>query len=271
MLNLLRFFAKNLPFFTWLLLALVSSVLLFQRNPYQRSVWFGSANAVCGSLYEMSSNVTGYFGLRQINEDLLVRIGNIEEENLMLRQQLQRYADADSVLLVPRQYNYQIAHVINNSITSAENYLTLDKGENDGVRVGMSVADQNGAIGIVSKVSSRFSQVISVLNPKLRLSVCLKETDTFGSLVWDGKDPAYAWLEDLPRNVRFQEGDTVITTGYGSSFPRGINVGRVVSAKDASDNNFLSFRIELFTHFDCIHDVLVIDNRLRDEELQINQ
>lgn len=268
--NLFRFFAKNLPFFTWLLLAIVSMVLLFQRNPYQRSVWLGSANAVSASVYNTANEVTGYFGLREINEDLLERIGKIEEENLRLRQLLQDKADIDSVLNCPRQYEYTVAHVVNNSIRQAENYLTLDKGSEDGVLVGMAVADQNGVIGLVSKVSSHFSQVISVLNPKLKLSVCLKDSESVGSLIWDGEDPRFAWLEDLPRNVRYNEGDTVCTTGYGGSFPRGILVGRVVSAKDASDNNFLSFRVELFTHFDRINDVHVIFNNKREEQLKMD-
>lgn len=270
MLNLFRFLAKNLPFFSWLVLAIVSMVLLFNRNPYQRSVWLGSANAVCGSVYNTANEVTGYFGLREINEDLLERMGVIEEENLRLRQLLQEVADADSLLNSECQYDYTIAHVVSNTIIQAENYLTLDKGENDGVKVGMAVADHNGVVGLVSKVSGHFSQVISVLNPKLKLSVCLKDSESVGSLIWDGADPRFAWLEDLPRNVRYNEGDTVCTTGYGGSFPRGILVGRVVSAKDASDNNFLSFKIELFTHFDRINDVHLIWNNKRDEQLEIS-
>lgn len=269
--NLIHFFAKNSPFFTWLFLVIISIVLLCQTNPYHRSVWFGSANAVMGSVYDVQSNVTGYFGLREINEDLLVRTGQLESENLRLKQQLQAYKDqmmldSDTV----KQYDYMIAHVVGNSITQAENYITLDKGTRHGLRQDLGVADQNGVIGIISKVSENYSLVISVLNPKLRLSVMIKDTESMGSLVWDGSDSRFALLEDLPRNIKFENGDTIVTTGFTTSFPRNVPVGRI---KESFDNggNFLTLKVELFSDFSRLNDVHVIINHNQDEQLELEK
>ena len=258
--NLLRFFTRNGPFFTWLVLAVLSLLLFVQRNPYQRSVWFGSANRVSGEVYAWSNSVSGYFGLRAINEDLLVRLGKLEEENLLLRQQIRNHIDLDSALLAPVPYRFVVAHVVQNSIIQAENYLTIDKGTEDGIQVGMGVADHNGIVGQVAKTSNHFSLVISVLNPLLQTSSCLKNSESIGSLVWDGANPLYARLNNVPRNVPFEIGDTVITTGFSNAFPRGVPVGRIYEEVPAADNNFLSFRVELFTHFDRINNVHVITN-----------
>lgn len=264
--NLLNFFAKNSPFFLWLFLAIISIVLLCQNNPYHRSVWFGSANAVVGSVYDFQSNVTGYIGLRDINEDLLNRTGQLEAENLYLRQQLMKYEDEEKYRQdTVTQYEYMMAHVVGNSIIQAENYITLDKGALDGVQQDLGVADQNGVVGIVSKVSDHYSLVISVLNPKLRLSVMLKNTESFGSLVWDGSDHRYAILEDLPRSVKFEIGDTIVTTGYTTSFPKNVPVGRVAESYDRG-SSFLELRIELFTDFNRINDVHVIKNSMQAEQ-----
>lgn len=252
---------------TWIVLSIVSIVLLSRNNPYQRSIVLGSANQVIGTCYETSNMVTGYFGLRDINEDLLLRTGQLEEENLHLRQLLRSYEDQEYLLKdTVTHYHYAMAHVVNNSITQAENYITLDKGSLDGIRPNLGVADQNGVVGIIAQVSDHFSVVLSVLNPKLGLSVMLKNTEHFGSLVWDGTDSRYALLKDLPRNVKFAEGDTVVTTGYSTSFPYGVPVGRVVESSDAADNNFLTLRISLFTDFDKINDVHVIFNDMQDEQ-----
>ncbi len=269
--NLIHFFAKNSPFFTWLVLAILSIVLLCQTNPYHRSIWFGSANAVAGGVYDLQSNVTGYFNLRAINEDLLVRTGQLESENLRLQQQLQYYQDqiataSDTI----RQYDYTIAHVVGNTITQAENYITLDKGSRQGLRQDYGVADQNGVIGIISKVSENYSLVISVLNPKLRLSVMIKNTESMGSLVWDGVDPRYALLEDLPRNVKFETGDTIVTTGFTTSFPKNVPVGRVSKSFD-NGGNFLTLKVELFSDFDRLNDVHVIINHKQEEQLEIEK
>lgn len=264
--NLLNFFAKNSPFFLWLFLAIISIVLLCQNNPYHRSIWFGSANAVVGSVYDFQSNVTGYIGLRDINEDLLNRTGQLEAENLYLRQQLMKYEDEEKHRQdTVTQYEYMMAHVVGNSIIQAENYITLDKGALDGVQQDLGVADQNGVVGIVSKVSDHYSLVISVLNPKLRLSVMIKNTESFGSLVWDGSDHRFAILEDLPRSVKFELGDTIVTTGYTTSFPKNVPVGRVAESFDKG-GSFLELRIELFTDFNRINDVHVIKNSMQEEQ-----
>ena len=269
--NLIRFITKNSPWFTWLFLAILSIVLLCQTNPYHRSIWFGSANFITANIYDAQSSVTSYFGLRQANDEMLETMGLLQAENQSLRQQLQAFQDQDFHRLdsAKHQYRYLIAHVVGNSINQAENYITLDKGVADGVHQDLGVTDQNGVIGIVAKVSQHYSLVLSVLNPKLRLSVMLKNTEAFGSLVWDGKDSRYAIFEDLPRNVDYSNGDTVVTTGYTSSFPKNIPVGRIVDTFDGG-GSFLTLHVELFSNFNRLNAVHVIFNEEQEErdELQ---
>lgn len=271
--NLVRFFVKFGSFFTWLILTIVSIILLCQQNPYHRSVWLGSANVVCGSFFETANKVTGYFSLRTINDDLLARTGMLEAENIRLKQILRQYEDVEMLANdTISKYSYRIAHVVSNSINLAENYITLDKGSDDGIRQDMGVADQNGVVGIVSKVSSHYSLVISLLNPNLRLSVGLKDNESYGSLWWDGKSPSHALLEDLPRTVKFEKGDTVVTTSYSTSFPEGIPVGTVVDSYDqAENNNFLTLRVKLFTDFNRINAVHVIENIDSEERDELTQ
>lgn len=266
--NLFRFFARHNAFLTWLLLAAASFFLLVSQNPYQRSVWLSSANVVTGSVHTFVNNFTGYFGLREINEDLLARNGELEAENLALREQLRDLSDgADAAALAgSHSYDFTVAHVVNNSITHAHNFITLDKGEADGLRADLGVADHNGIVGVISATSEHFALVISVLNPMLRLSAKLQDSEFFGSLVWDGNDSRYVLLQDLPRNLSYQLGDTVVTTGFSSSFPEGVPVGRAVEILPQSNNNFITLRVELFTDFGRLGDVHVIHNALQEEQ-----
>lgn len=266
MLNLIRFFFRNGPFFVWLILTIVSFILLVQHNPYQRSVWMGSANYISGSFYKVSDNVSSYFGLRQINSEQLSHIAELENEVLRLKHLVRNYEDFQSLITdTVSNYRYTIAHVVANSTNKVENFLTLDKGYEDGIRQDQGVADHNGVVGIVSKVSAHYALVISLLNPNLRLSVSLKNEESYGSLWWDGNDPRYALLEDLPRTVQFEKGDTVVTTSYSSSFPAGVPVGMVEESFETDNNNFLTLRIRLFADFRSIQDVHVIDNLDADE------
>lgn len=266
MYSLFRFLQRNSAFLTWLVLAAASVILLSQGNPYHRSLWMGSANQVVGSLYESMSMFRGYFGLRETNEELLRSMGVLESENQRLRSMIAQYEDQRlQPVDTSSQYHFSIAHVVGNSIAQAENYITLDRGHLDSVKVNLGVADHNGVVGIVAAVSDHYALVISLLNPKLRISVKLKDYESFGSLVWDGKSCEYATLADLPRSVQYAPGDTVVTSGYSGSFPKGLPVGTVTEALDRDDDNFLVLRVKLFTDFNRLGNVYVIHNDKQEE------
>lgn len=257
---ILRFLRQNSPFFTWLLLAVASVLLLMQGNPYHRSIWFGTANRVTGSVLNAVSGVTDYFGLRATNEELLARTGALEEENLRLRSMIQAYGDVARMQLdTTTHYTYTIAHVVGNSIHQADNYITLDKGAADGVAADMGVANQNGVVGTVVRVSDHYALVLSLLNSKTRLSSMVRGNEASGTLVWDGADTGFALLEQLSRSVTVQVGDTVVTTGYTDAFPRGVPVGEVAETID-NGADFLTLRVRLFTDFGRLSDVHVIHN-----------
>ncbi|MCX4330687.1 MAG: rod shape-determining protein MreC [Muribaculaceae bacterium] len=268
--TLADFFVRHGAWFVFLLLAGISCYMLFRGNPYQQAVFMTSAGRVSSGVYSTANSVTGYFHLRSINDDLQQRLADLEMENINLRRRLQRaderlYADSvkpDSALA---PYEFTIARVINNSITRPNNFITLDRGSLDGVAPEMGVVDQNGIVGIVNVVGPHSARIISLLNSDLRLSCKVKGSDAFGSLVWDGRSPRQAVLEELPRHVEFAPGDTIITSGYSVVFPEGIPVGTVVEQLRDADDNFYSLRIDLLTDFATLSTVRVIRNFMKDE------
>jgi rod shape-determining protein MreC len=169
------------------------------------------------------------------------------------------------------KYDFIMAQVINNSVGSVENYITLNKGRLDGLAPQMGVVDQNGIIGIVSLVSDHYAVVISLLNTKLRLSAKVKGSDYFGSLVWDAESPRFAVMEELPRHVEFHEGDTIVTSGYSAAFPEGIPVGIVAGHSRQRNDNFNALRIELAADFHRLSDVRVIVNNQQREQLSLEE
>ena len=83
--NLLDFLSRHNHWFVFLLLEVVSLTLLFKYNSYQGSVWFSSANAVAGKMYEWDSSVKQYFALTEVNRQLTDRNIYLEREVEMLR------------------------------------------------------------------------------------------------------------------------------------------------------------------------------------------
>ena len=266
--NLLNFFVKHSAWFIFAIYVILSLVLLFKDNPYQQSVYLTSANSLSAAVYKAFNGVTSYFHLRDINESLQERNATLEMELIELRNQMSEQAlmSPDS-LHQPAlsQYTFVMAQVISNSIAQPNNYITINRGYIDGIEPEMGVIDQNGVVGIVNVVGPHAARVISLLNPHMRLSCKLKSNNFYGSLVWDGKSPQYAVLEELPKHVKCHKGDTIVTSGYSAVFPEGIIVGTVEGlARDMSDS-FVSLRIKLTTNFSQLSSVRVITNSMKEQ------
>lgn len=268
--NLYRFLIRYSAWILFIIYVAASCWLLFSRNPFQRHVWLTSANAVCGAVYSASNTVTSYFYLHEINEALQLRNAELEHEVLTLKSrvadyQAMEFADTAALDSSLSRYHFKVAHVINNSVNRPTNYITLDRGSADGLRPEMGVVDQSGIVGIVNVVGTHTSRVISLLNPYLRVSCKIKGQDIVGSLVWDGRDPSEALLEELPRHAVYAPGDTVVTSGFSSVFPEGIPVGIVMDRVADREENFRTLRIKLSTDFTTLSTVRVIVDELADE------
>ena len=250
--------------------------MLFRFNNYQQSVYFTSANAISGKVYEISGGITSYFYLKSANETLLERNTILERQLTFLRNALKdRNVDSLEINrleeLSSNQYKTIPAHVINNSLNLVNNYLTLDKGKSDGILPEMGVIGEDGVVGIVYMASEHYSVVISVLNSKSNISCKIKNSDYFGYLKWEHGDSRYAYLKDLPRHAEFNLGDTIITSGYSTVFPEGVMVGTVDDMADSNDGLSYLLKVKLATNFGKISNVRVITDvqRIEQEELEL--
>lgn len=260
--DLLGFLVRYSFGILFLIYIIISGALLISSSPYQRHLWMSSSGAVASVVYDGAHNITSYFYLREVNEDLEQRNGELESELAAMRYKMREmsealYADTMIIEELFKPFDFIVASVTNNSIALPHNYLTLNKGLLDGVLPEMGVLDANGVVGVVNKVTDHHAQVISMLNPDFRLSCKVKGRDFFGSMVWDGKEVDEAVLEELPRHAVFNVGDTVVTSGYSSVFPEGIPVGKVIETLHDGDDNFYRLKIKLFTDFTRLSTVRV--------------
>ena len=265
--NLLDFLKDYYHWLLFVFLEVVSGFLLFQYNNYQASVWFSSATSVTGKVYEWTSEMTKFFTLSKANEQLTRRNLLLEQQVDMLRS---RYLELthDSTVLERNEmkflqsYNLIPAKVIDNSLDSKENLLTIDKGRADGVAVDMGVACGNGVVGVVYLVSDHYAVVIPVLNAtSSRISCAIRNRGSFGYLHWYGGDPSMAYVEDVPRHAKFKLGEWVVTSGFSSIFPSGVSVGKIEQAYDSHDGLSYKLKIRLSTDFTNLHDVVVINDK----------
>ncbi|MBD5176674.1 MAG: rod shape-determining protein MreC [Muribaculaceae bacterium] len=270
--NLLNFIIRYSTWFVFAIYVLLSCILLSQRDDYHASVMLTSANALTGGVYRTASGISGYFNLKKINQSLQESNANLENENLNLRDRIAQLstilADLDSTALNkigPDRFEYALASVINNSTRHPQNYFTINSGTLDGVERGMGVVDHNGIVGIVNVAGPHTARVISILNETQHFSVKLKNSPYVGSLSWHGGDPSIAYMEEVPRHAKYNIGDTVVTSGYSTTFPYGIPVGTVMNRVKTSDDNFYILKIRLASDFNTLSTVRVIKDMHKNE------
>ncbi len=274
--NLLEFLSRHNHWFVFVLLEVLSLTLLFHYNSYQGSVWFTSANAVSGKVYEWSSAVTQYFSLTDVNRQLTERNVYLEREVEMLAEQI-RKTQKDTTAVermqqsVMRQYSTIPAKVVSSSLDKANNLITIDKGSADGVRKDMGVVCGTGVVGIVYLTSEHYSVIIPVLNAQSNISCSIRGRGYFGYLHWNGGSPEYAYIDDIPRHAHFKLGDYVVTSGYSSVFPSGVIVGRIKHVYNSPDGMAYRLKVTLTTDFTRLRDVCVINDTEMEKKMEILQ
>ena len=275
--NLLEFLRNHFHWFLFVLLEVLCAVLLFQYNNYQNGVWFTSANWVTGKVYEWTSWMESFFSMTKVNEDLTLRNFYLERQVTQLRR---LYAEATTETDVKeqqeleklQQYKLIPAKVVTNELHLANNLITIDKGEKDGVEVGMGVACGKGVVGVVYLTNAHYSIVIPVLNMKSsRISCAIRNRGYFGVLRWDGRDAGIAYVEDIPRHARFNKGDWVETNGFSTIFPPGILVGQIKQVYNSRDGLSYRLQVRLSTDFGNLRDVVVISDKTIAERMRLMQ
>ncbi len=265
--NLWIFISRYNAFFFFFIFFVVGIILTVKNNSYQRSVTLNSTNSVVGNAYKRLNVIRRFLSLNEVNDSLAV-------ENAHLKTQLLAATATDSTKVSSvtdsinhQQYTLISAKVIKNSITLTNNFITIMKGSKDGITKDMAViSPQKGVIGFVQNVSENYALIRSLLHTETAISVILKKSNAFGSLVWgDGNfDYRKAYVKEIPNHYKVSVGDTIITSGSGG-FPKGIEVGSVTNTKISTGDSFMTLEIALFNDFGTLQYVYVIKDKFATE------
>ena len=261
--QILFFFIRNKNFLLFVFLFFISLVLTIQSHSFHKNKFLNSANYFSGGIYSIKSNITGYFELKRENNLLT-------EENALLRKQLESYRslsvnkEIDTTALYSK-FQFVTAKVINNSFYKSKNFLTINKGSQKGIDIDMGVISSKGLIGIIKNTSENYATVQSILNTKSQINTKLKNSNHFGSLVWNTNNPNIVQLIDIPRLAPIKVGDTIITGGKSTIFPEGILVGTIYDFNLNDDKNSYTLNIKLFNDMTNLEHVYIIDNKDAEE------
>lgn len=259
--NLLQFISKHHVLLLFILLELFSFLLIIQNNHFRRAAFINSTNGVTANAFETIYHWKDYFSLKSSNQQLAI-------ENAKLKSFLSQKNSNDSISS-NYPYDYLTAAVINNSVAKRNNYLTLDKGSMHGVQKGMGVITSQGVVGIVKETSKHFCSVLSVLHSKSKVSVVLQKNNYFGSLEWRGSNYRKAIVKDIPSHVDLAIGDTILTSGYSTTFPTQIPVGVISAVNTKANKNFHDLELTFLEDFKQLKYVYIAEGSLNEEQNEL--
>jgi rod shape-determining protein MreC len=160
------------------------------------------------------------------NKGLIYEAQELREENEELRDLL---GVTDSI----RDYDPIQATVIARSPEKWLEQVTINKGEQDGVEQNMVVITAEGMVGKVQSTSKLTStvQLLTGFDPYNRMSATVsreEDNDIFGMIEGYDRETEYLLfriIEESDRNI--EEGELVVTSGMGGTFPAGLVIGEV--------------------------------------------
>lgn len=257
--QIVNFILRNKTLLLFFLLFSIAMSFTIQSHSYHKSKFINSANFLSGGLYRSVNTINDYFDLKTQNSIL-------QEENKTLRNIIysngneinQTYIDSISYGI---PYKITSAKVLKNSYALTNNVLTINKGAVDSIKQDFGVITSKGILGIIDNTSSKYATVISILNTRSPISAQLKKTNHFGTLSWDAVSPQYIQLTDIPKIAPIIIGDTIITSGRSSIFPKGIHIGIIEGFILDNAENYYEINVKLFNDMTSIEHVYIIENQ----------
>ena len=162
------------------------------------------------------------------------------------------------------EFEYQYAEVILRSVDDYSATYTLNKGQNDGIKPNMVVISSGGLAGKIIETTESTSILLAIIDSRCGVPALSEESRDMGVVkgVSDsGTTAGYCTMTELPTNAIIKPGDTVITSGMGEVFPKGITVGTITEVSKGNLHQInSSAKLTPAIDFDHLENVLIITN-----------
>lgn len=276
--NIFVFLRRYFTFIIFVVLQIIALWMLFTYNRFHHAAFLGVATEFTGSVNTQVDRMDDYFNQGEENK----RVHRMNDSLLNLLKTNFDYPDTGQRAVVDsfkldtinaiRRYIWRDAKVVYNTVNSEQNYLQLNRGSRYGIKDEMAVLNSDAAVvGIVVNVSPNFSQAMSLLHVQSSVSAAHQKTGTLGKVEWDGKDPRYVLFKGISRSVEVKVGDSVVTSRYSYNFPPNYLIGTVSEIANDPVTGFYLLKVKTAVNFSNIQQVFVVENLLREEQLQLSK
>jgi rod shape-determining protein MreC len=200
--------------------------------------------------------------LTRENEELRAEIERLESEAARLREDATRAQELERLLGVKESSTateFVAAKVIARDPDNLRRAIALDRGTSDGIKTGMTVVTEgNTIVGTVTRVLADHAWVTLVTDVDSAIACLVVESRAQG-VVSGGYDGRLT-LEFVSQATPVNEGDTIVTSGLGGSYPAGLVVGKVTGVSGGQQEVFRRVTVEPLATLSRLETVLIVTN-----------
>jgi len=214
------------------------------------------------AISSVTGGVSGYVALRGSHDEALECRTQLSESHAELNSLKEAEAE-NARLKAALSYTEGtaepeiLARVIGVNPSSQFQSVRINRGESDGVRVGMPVVTPDGVVGQVIRSVSSSADVMLLTDAASRIGAVIQRNRVRASVVGAG-DGRELSLEFIRREDELVDNDVVITAGTDGVFPSGLPIGTVRSVSRPNVGMFLGGRITPAVDIDRVEEVLII-------------
>ena len=234
--------------FSVLVVLIVAAIIFFLviRSGGQISIFENAVGSlitpVQNAFRSATTSVRDFFADRKSLSELQKEYDAIAFENEQLRMELQEAEEAvheneNLKELLDAKDTYSsldpvYAKVIARDAGPWFETFSVNRGSNSGVKVGMAVVNGDGLIGRVYEVGLNYAKVITIIDSRSSVACLMQRTRDNGVMrgqLSSDDDTAECFVYYLPNINSISPGDTVITSGMDSIYPKGLKIGTVTA------------------------------------------
>ena len=194
-----------------------------------------ASSGVVGWLESVYGYMFRYDALKAENEQLKTKLAKAESDTRKLQEIEQENSNLRSLLELREKHSdftLETAYVVDRPASNWSRSFTLTKGKESGIEVGNCVIDSGyDLVGQVSEVGDGWCTVRSVVDADMRAGALVGEGGSAAMIVGEFSlmQKGQVKLSYLADKTKLAEGDTIVTSGKGGAFPRGLTIGTVAA------------------------------------------
>lgn len=214
-----------------------------------------------GWVREIFTNFGNIGGLQKENKELRSKVNELESEvaRMSVSKKENEGLKRDLGFKTDSGFETITAEITFFDPTNIRESIIIDKGANDGVKEKMAATSEGFLIGRVTEVYSNTAKIILISDPLSSVPALITDVNAAGLV--QGQVGFGLTINQVPQEIDMKKGQTIVTSGLGGEYPKGLILGKVENITKKNNSIFQTASIRTLVDFKSLERVQLIKDK----------